>query len=601
MEKKSGLTGLGKAVMATFVAVILGGGFWFINNHTTWLQRSTTLSTVPDVKPMTGPAFPRTPLTANSNQAAANTSTKVVAGGCTHELWTIPWNATMGPQYANGGVETVEGSLMAQNGVKLKLVRQDDYGKMQESMLRFAEGVGKGESCPQGAAFVVIMGDGYSGFASGLAEQMSKLKQGFAAVTAVGYSAGEDKCMLPYEVAKDPQKARGMTVAAVPRDGDMNICLVWASQNNIPFNADAKTYDPNSLNIIETDSFAAADEKYITGYCEQRSVVRGGKVTSEKAQVCANGTATWTPGDVNVAQKKGGLAAVASTREYAYQMPAIIIGNRDYMKRNPKLVEGLIRAAHAGSDRVNADDSALTLGSKVSAQVYGEQDTAYWKKYFHGVVENDAKGVPIHLGGSRVNGLADAAFLFGLNGNDNLYRRNYEMFGNMNARFYPTITPTFPSYDQVVDTSYLASVIKSTPAAQMSAKVTPNYDANRSIDRVIGKRNWTIEFDTNKATIRPESDSVLAEMLNLIAITNLQVEVRGHTDSVGSYDSNMKLSRARAEAVKAYLMTNASSGFPSERIRTLGFGDTRPVADNATVEGKSKNRRVEIILGTTGG
>ena len=75
---------------------------------------------------------------------------------------------------ANGGVETVEGSLMAKNGARIALTRQDDYGKMQESQIKFAEAVSKGEPCPKdGAAFVIIMGDGYSAYASGIGESMA--------------------------------------------------------------------------------------------------------------------------------------------------------------------------------------------------------------------------------------------------------------------------------------------------------------------------------------------------------------------------------------------------------------------------------------------
>jgi outer membrane protein OmpA-like peptidoglycan-associated protein len=120
------------------------------------------------------------------------------------------------------------------------------------------------------------------------------------------------------------------------------------------------------------------------------------------------------------------------------------------------------------------------------------------------------------------------------------------------------------------------------------------------MDRIVAKGTWTIEFETGKATIRPDSIPVLEEMLNQIAVTSLQVEVRGHTDNVGQQDANLKLSRARADAVKGYLMTNAASGFPDSRVRTRGLGDTQPIGSNATADGRAKNRRVEVILGTTG-
>ena len=70
----------------------------------------------------------------------------------------------------------------------------------------------------------------------------------------------------------------------------------------------------------------------------------------------------------------------------------------------------------------------------------------------------------------------------------------------------------------------------------------------------------------------------------------------GHTDSVGSDDYNQKLSLRRAEAVKAYLV---SKGVDTARVYTEGKGETQPMADNATAEGRAKNRRVTVeVVGT---
>ena len=71
----------------------------------------------------------------------------------------------------------------------------------------------------------------------------------------------------------------------------------------------------------------------------------------------------------------------------------------------------------------------------------------------------------------------------------------------------------------------------------------------------------------------------------------LRVEFGGHTDSVGTAAYNMKLSQRRANAVKAYLV---NMGIDAQRLSTAGYGLTKPVASNDTVEGRSLNRRVEI-------
>lgn len=102
-----------------------------------------------------------------------------------------------------------------------------------------------------------------------------------------------------------------------------------------------------------------------------------------------------------------------------------------------------------------------------------------------------------------------------------------------------------------------------------------------------------ITFETGKSAIRPESKVVLDEVGALLKKdAALKLEIQGHTDNVGSPTSNLTLSQQRAGAVKAYLV--AAHFVDEARLTTAGFGDTKPVADNATEEGRAKNRRVEL-------
>jgi OOP family OmpA-OmpF porin len=104
-------------------------------------------------------------------------------------------------------------------------------------------------------------------------------------------------------------------------------------------------------------------------------------------------------------------------------------------------------------------------------------------------------------------------------------------------------------------------------------------------------------FDFDKAVLKPEGRAKLDDLTSKIQGINLEVIIAvGHTDSVGSNAYNQRLSVRRAEAVKAYLV---SKGIERNRIYTEGKGETQPVADNRTAEGRAKNRRVEIeVVGT---
>ncbi|MFH1009730.1 MAG: OmpA family protein [bacterium] len=102
-----------------------------------------------------------------------------------------------------------------------------------------------------------------------------------------------------------------------------------------------------------------------------------------------------------------------------------------------------------------------------------------------------------------------------------------------------------------------------------------------------------ITFETGKATIKDESMPIIEQMVELMqANTDLIVEIQGHTDNVGKPEANKKLSEERAGAVKKALVDR---GIVAERMSAVGFGDTKPVADNTTEEGRAQNRRVELV------
>ena len=542
---------------------------------------------------------------AGSTSAAAQPALAVATlapatGGYTARTLLLPWNAEAGLAFANGDVNTTSDSLMARHGVHLALERQDDYSQMVAEQALFAGEVANGVANPtKGAAFVVIMGDALPGYAASAKAALDKLNQQIEVVGALGYSRGEDKCMLPAGVVADPQKARGSLIGAVLRDGDWNICIKYAADNRIPVNADPKTYDPDAMNFVSVGAFTEADEKLIAaskGACETRPVVSGGKLTGENRRVCQNGTATWTPGDVKVAREVGGLAAVASTKEYMWQMPAAIIGNKQWMAQNPAFVKNMLAAAFEASDAVKASDANLLAASTVMSKVMREQTPQWWAKYHRGVVEKDSKGLDIRLGGSTTNNLADNLYLFGLNGNDNLYKRVYTVYGGIAKTLYPQEMPVVLPYESVVNASYVQGLASEAVAAASARPATPVFDAQAPATSTFAKRSWAIEFETGKATFSPQAFSVLDEMLDQVAVSGLTVQVSGHTDNVGAPSTNLALSKRRAEAVSAWLQANASSSFPKERLRTRAYGDQQPVAANDTADGRARNRRVDIAL-----
>lgn len=105
---------------------------------------------------------------------------------------------------------------------------------------------------------------------------------------------------------------------------------------------------------------------------------------------------------------------------------------------------------------------------------------------------------------------------------------------------------------------------------------------------------YGIQFDFNSAAIRPESEATLAEIAKLLqAQAHLKILVVGHTDTVGTFEFNRKLSTARAEVVVKHLVS--AHGISGNRLFPVGVSFASPVATNTTEDGRAKNRRVELV------
>jgi OOP family OmpA-OmpF porin len=103
-----------------------------------------------------------------------------------------------------------------------------------------------------------------------------------------------------------------------------------------------------------------------------------------------------------------------------------------------------------------------------------------------------------------------------------------------------------------------------------------------------------LQFELGKATIKPISFPALDVLAQTLKdASDWKLRIIGHTDNTGTEPFNLKLSKSRAEAVKSYLV---SKGIDASRITTEGLGSSKPIASNATAEGRNANRRVEFLI-----
>ncbi len=593
---KTKLTPFGRLTIAILIVAGLWGLKWLILDSGYVMQKSSAQSQ--DVGKIDLPTAPKN---ASSSVAPVEMPSDQPANVSSPEIrWMLwAWNAQMGAIFANGGAKTSKGSIMEKKGINLSLIRQDEVPQMQANLVKFASEYKSNPNTTEGVQFVTIMGDGAAAFLSGVNPELEKLGNDYRAqiIYTCGKSLGEDKFMGLPSWKENPQTAKGGLTAAVLRDGDWNIVVKWCGDNGIPVNPDEKTYDPNAMNFVAADSYLDASEKYITGYSEERQVVANGKPTGETKRVTVNGVATWTPGDVNVAEKKGGLVSIVSTKEYRSQMPCVLIGIKKYMQDNRDRVEKLIEGIAEGGDQVKSYSAVLDKAGELSAKVYNEADKAYWVKYYKGTQSVDNQKLVVDLGGSAVHNLGDNMEIFGLNsGSTNVVKIVYDVFGNLASKLYPALMPTFPKSDDVIDVSYLQNVASRTKNISAAEEVT--FKADDNIREKVSEKSWNIAFLSGKETFTPQAQKELEDLFNdLVVASNLKVEIHGHTDNVGNPDANMALSEARAFAVKQWLEKKSASNFPEGRIQVFAHGQTQPVAPNTTPEGKAKNRRVTIVMG----
>lgn len=522
-------------------------------------------------------------------------------GTGTQLTWQVmAWNSQFPLMYANGGVRTSKGSLMEKAGVDITIVRQDDCNKTIQDFIANANEL---KNNPAAKPMIIsFMGDGVPGFSVALKQISDKLGKEYQPIVFyfMGRSNGEDGFWGPISWKQNPKNALGKSVAGVERDGDLNIVFKWAGDNGLKVNANTTVWDSNAINIIPCSDFIQAGDKYINGFTEERVVMRNGKTypSEPKHTVTCDAYTSWTPVDVTVAEKKGGLIRIASTKEYTAQMPNASIILKSWANNHRTDVENIVKALGQAGDQVRSFSEAQEFAAKVSAVVYGDKDKDgdYWLKYYRGVETKDATGMRVSLGGSQAFNLADAANTVGL-GTDHIdrYKVTYETFGNILAKLYPAEMAGWEPYSQIVDKSFINAVMANNSELGSQATEESQQNYTQDITSEVASKPYNIQFTLGSSTINSSSYAMLDEIYKSAVLSGgLSIGVYGHTDNIGNPSSNQILSEQRAQAVANYLI---NKGLRSTRIKVIGKGEGAPL-DGTSGPSDPANRCVEIVQGT---
>lgn len=514
-------------------------------------------------------------------------------GGTKINWYIMAWQSQNGVIYANGGKQTTQGSLFDRSGLDISLIRQDDCAQSCAELVKFCKEYKDNPNTP--GVFITFMGSGIPAYITGISEAVKDLGPEYQPIAflTTGKSFGEDQIMGDLKYKDNKQNLKGAVMVGYRMDGDNDLGLKLCGDNGIKVNSDETTYDPDALNLMYCKDFLDAVVKYNSGYKETRHIVKGGKTTGNDTTVSPDLVATWTPGDVNAHNGKGGVTII-STREYASIMPNITITCKKWLNDHRTAAEEITKDAAIAGDQIRSFEDAKRYACKLNAKVYDEQDGEYWYKYYNGVKIDENT----HLGGSMVFNLGDMANMLGIyiegqTDHNDIYGAVYNTFGTLQSKYYSKDLPSFLPYNKAFDKSVLMSVVSSNPDL-LKGKVNITDYANTTMTNKIGNKSYHIEFVTGSAEITESSKSVLDDIYqDAVTADGTKVLIGGHTDNTGSQDANASLSKQRAQSVLNYLKTK---GLEPARLQAEGYGSSKPVADNSTASGRAQNRRVEITL-----
>jgi OOP family OmpA-OmpF porin len=515
------------------------------------------------------------------------------------------WNAASGFIVSNGGSKTTKGSLMEKNGVNLEIIRQDWLSELRNMQMKFIEEFDGGEAFPtsdKSVFAIVIMGDGAPFYISSaqksLDEKYGKGKYHLQVMGAVGMSYGEDKLIGPPNWKSDPKSMKGAVISAVLGDGDWVTTVNYCFANGLKVNPDPTTYDADAVNIYpsENDDYIKSAEELIksqtTGWTVSLKEVSSGKLTGKSVNRKIDGCATWTPGDKTVFDKLSGFVDIVSTKEFNNQMPAVLIGVKEWASKNPDIVSNILKSALTASNQMKNYEDWKVRASEAVATTYNMETPEYWYKMFKGQ-QGTKNGLTYNMGGSKVFNYADGMQYFGMTDGVNRYKSVYNQVSSYLTELNPfgfneNVGAVVP-YEDAVNLFFLKNIndIESTAAdkADYSAQAT----------EVMASGEWKINFNSGSAAVQNSSSKDLEKIYNLLVqAENSKLTIVGHTDNVGNSDANLALSKNRAQAVVNYLK---QKGIPENRFQLIdGKGQSEPVADNGSESGKSKNRRVVITF-----
>jgi NitT/TauT family transport system substrate-binding protein len=329
------------------------------------------------------------------------------------------------------------------------------------------------------------------------------------------------------------------------------------------------------LYVLAQAGLSANDIKpvYTASAIEAAQVFKAGKVDA-----CVS----WSPDVYMAADEREGAKILASTREATNLIADIFVARGDFLEQHPQEAAEFVQGWLEGVDKVHDDPEGA---SRLMAQS------------FDGINEQDAEGM---LADVKLPTAAENEQFFELKGDALVgYTDLYSAASNIWRKVGSLKDVTRP--DVTADTSFLESAIDNWNSGKVVAaapekefKFKPAPEKKKSEAPIVTKR-MTIYFASGSSALDDNAKMVLESAAELAqTFGSAYIRVNGNTDSDGSRETNIALSRKRAQAVADFMVKKY--GFPRDKFVVKGNGPDKPVASNSSPEGKAKNRRTDFEI-----
>jgi NitT/TauT family transport system substrate-binding protein len=465
--------------------------------------------------------------------AASTTSTPAKGGSRLNrpiKVAIVTWGGYAGGIYANGGNAPNKDSVFyKEQGIEVELLVIDDFEKSRDA---FRAGGDKG-----GVDIMWSTVDAYALEYGGLKKLNPK------AILQYDWSRGGDAIAVDASI-KSVADLKGKKLACAEATPSHYFALYALTQGGLT-NRDVQWV-------------------FTTSAVEAANVFKAGKVDA---------AVSWSPDVYIAARERPGAHILASTKEASNLIADIFVARGDFVDQHPEDVRRFVAGWLKGVDLANANP---------------ERTAVLLTKSFSGIGLEDAKGM---LQDVKLPTYAENKAFFNPQATLASYASIYKTSQGIWRRI-GKISEVHEPY-QTVDTRFLDGVAEFFPGAteakpEFEFKAPPKPAAAPILTKTV-----SVYFPTGSSTLDENAKAVLETQVVDLAATfgNAYMRIAGNTDNVGSRDANVRLSRARADAVARFLV---SQGFERNKFEVVGHGPDKPISSNETDEGRAKNRRTDF-------